>query len=87
MALDQLTNHQRRQSAHGGPMNRDEVKGKTEVLKGKLKQAAGNLTNDPELHDDGVVDEAAGRTQDAFGRTKRKVGEALQNVGNAIKKQ
>jgi uncharacterized protein YjbJ (UPF0337 family) len=57
------------------------------VLKGKLKQAAGNLTHDPDLHDDGVVDEAAGRTQDAFGRTKRRVGEALQNIGNAIKKR
>jgi uncharacterized protein YjbJ (UPF0337 family) len=67
-------------------MNRDELEGKTEALKGKVKQAVGDLTKDPDLHDEGVVDEAAGKTQDAFGRGRRKVGEAIQDIGNAIKK-
>lgn len=67
-------------------MNRDEVEGKAEALKGKVKQAAGDLTDDPELHDEGVVDEAAGNAQDAYGRARRKVGEAIKDVGNAIKK-
>lgn len=67
-------------------MNRDELEGKAEALKGKLKQAAGDLTNDPDLHDEGVVDEAAGNTQDTLGRARRKVGEAIEDVGNAIKK-
>jgi uncharacterized protein YjbJ (UPF0337 family) len=67
-------------------MNRDEIEGKGEALKGKLKQAAGDLTNDPDLHDEGVVDEAAGNTQDAIGRGRRKVGEALEDLGDTIKK-
>ena len=67
-------------------MNRDEFEGKAEALKGKIKQAAGNLTNDPDLHDEGVVDEMAGKTQDAIGRARRKVGEAVRDIGNAIKK-
>ena len=67
-------------------MNRDELEGKAEALKGKIKQATGDLTNDPDLHDEGVVDEAAGKTQDTIGRARRKVGEAVENVGNAIKK-
>lgn len=67
-------------------MNRDEVEGKAEALKGKVKQAAGDLTDDPDLHDEGVVDEAAGNAQDAYGRARRKVGEAIKDVGNAIKK-
>ena len=67
-------------------MNRDEIEGKGEALKGKLKQAAGDLTNDPDLHDEGVVDEAAGNTQDAIGRGRRKVGEALEDIGDTIKK-
>ena len=46
-------------------MNRDEAKGKAEALKGKAKQAAGDLTNDPNLHDEGVSDEASGKTKDA----------------------
>jgi uncharacterized protein YjbJ (UPF0337 family) len=67
-------------------MNRDEVEGKTAVLKGKLKQATGTLTNNPALHDEGVADEVAGRTQDAAGHVRRKVGEAIEDVGNALKK-
>ena len=67
-------------------MNRDELEGKAEALKGKIKQATGDLTNNPDLHDAGVADEVAGKTQDALGRVRRKVGAALEEVGNAIKK-
>jgi uncharacterized protein YjbJ (UPF0337 family) len=70
----------------GASMNRDELEGKAEALKGKIKQAADTLTRDPDLHDEGVVDEVAGKTQEAVGRVRRKVGEALEDVGNAIKK-
>ena len=66
-------------------MNRDEIEGKAGALKGKMKQAAADLTNNPALHDEGVADEAAGKTQDAIGRSRRKVGEAVKNIGNAIK--
>ena len=67
-------------------MNRDELEGKAEALKGKVKQATGDLTNNPDLHDEGVADEVAGKTQDTLGRARRKVGEAIKDVGNAIKK-
>ena len=67
-------------------MNRDEVTGKAEALKGKTKQAAGDLTDDPNLHDEGIADEAAGKTKDAFGHTKRKVGELVKDLGNTIKR-
>lgn len=67
-------------------MNKDELEGKAEVLKGKAKQAIGNLTGDDQLKDDGVVDEAAGKTQDTLGRARRKVGEAIEDLGGAIKK-
>jgi two-component system, cell cycle response regulator DivK len=70
----------------GVSMNRDEVEGKAQALKGKIKQATGDLTNNPRLHDEGVVDEVAGKTQDAVGRVKRKVGKAIERVGTAIKK-
>jgi uncharacterized protein YjbJ (UPF0337 family) len=67
-------------------MNRDELDGKAEALKGRIKQAAGDLTNDPALHDEGVTDEAAGETQAAIGKAKRKVGETIEDIGKAIKK-
>jgi uncharacterized protein YjbJ (UPF0337 family) len=67
-------------------VNRDEIEGKAEALKGHIKQAAGDLTNDPDLHDEGVADEAAGKAQDAVGRARRKVGEVIEDIGHAIKK-
>ena len=67
-------------------MNEDEMKGKAEALKGKIKQAAGDLTDDEQLHDEGVVDEAAGNTREVIGRGRRKVGEAIEDLGDAIKK-
>jgi uncharacterized protein YjbJ (UPF0337 family) len=66
-------------------MNRDEIKGTAESIKGKVKQAAGDLTDDQDLHDEGEIDEAAGDTQAAFGKAKRKVGEAVESAGKAIK--
>jgi len=67
-------------------MNRDEIKGKAEALKGQAKQAIAHATDDPKLHDEGAADEAAGKAQEAFGRAKRKVGEAIEDVGKTIKK-
>jgi uncharacterized protein YjbJ (UPF0337 family) len=67
-------------------MNRDELEGKAEAVKGKIKQAAGDLTDDQALHDEGVADEAAGDTQAAVGEARRKVGEFVENVGKNIKK-
>jgi uncharacterized protein YjbJ (UPF0337 family) len=68
-------------------MNRDELKGKGDQLKGKLKQAAGDLTDDEQLHDEGVADEAAGDVQEGFGRGRRKVGEVIEDIGENIKKR
>ena len=67
-------------------MNRDELEGKKEQLKGKMKQAAGDLTDDDQLHDEGVADEAAGDVQEGFGRGRRKVGEAIEELGDKIKR-
>ena len=67
-------------------MNRDELEGKKEQLKGKVKQAAGDLTDDEQLHDEGVADEAAGDVQEGFGRGRRKIGEAIEELGDKIKR-
>ena len=67
-------------------MNRDELEGRKEQLKGKIKQAAGDLTDDERLRDEGVADEAVGDVQEAFGKGRRKVGEALDDLGDKLKK-
>ena len=67
-------------------MNRDEFEGKNDQLKGKIKQAAGDLTDNDKLHDEGVADEAAGKIEEGFGRGRRKVGEALEDLGDSLKR-
>ena len=67
-------------------MNRDELDGKADKIKGKVKQAVGDLTDNERLHDEGVVDEAAGEVEEGFGRGRRKVGEALDELGDKIKR-
>jgi uncharacterized protein YjbJ (UPF0337 family) len=67
-------------------MNRDELEGKKDQLKGKVKQAAGDLTDDDQLHDEGVAEEAAGDVQEGFGRARRKVGKAIEDLGDSIKR-
>jgi uncharacterized protein YjbJ (UPF0337 family) len=67
-------------------MNRDELEGKRDRLTGKLKQTAGDLTDNDKLRDEGVADEAAGSVQETFGRGRRKVGDALDELGDKIKR-
>ena len=67
-------------------MNKDELNGHADRIKGKLKQAAGDLTDNERLHDEGVADEAAGDVQEGFGRARRKVGEAVEDLGDKLKR-
>jgi uncharacterized protein YjbJ (UPF0337 family) len=66
-------------------MNKDELNGKVDRLKGKIKEEVGHATNDRELQDEGVADQAAGRVEEGFGKARRKVGDALHDVAHKIK--
>src|SRR5947208_11696719 len=68
-------------------MNRDELDGKTDQVKGRAKQAWGHITNNERLHDEGTADEAAGNVQEGFGKARRKVGETLDDIADQIKEQ
>ena len=48
--------------------------------KGKIKQAAGDLTDDPELHKEGQRDEQAGKLKEALGKAKDKLDDAVDKV-------
>lgn len=67
-------------------MNKDEMDGKFDQLKGKVKQATGDLTDNDRLRDEGVADEAGGEVQEGFGRGRRKVGEAIEDLGDKLKR-
>jgi uncharacterized protein YjbJ (UPF0337 family) len=66
--------------------NRDEIDGQTDQVKGRVKQAWGDLTNNEQVHDEGVADEAAGNVQEGFGKARRKVGDLIEDLGENLKK-
>jgi uncharacterized protein YjbJ (UPF0337 family) len=64
--------------------NKDEVRGKVDRAKGRVKESVGDLNNDEHLRDEGVEDQAAGEVEEAFGKGRRKVGEAITDLGKKI---
>ncbi len=67
-------------------MNKNEVHGKTQSLKGRIKQATGVAIGNPKLEREGAVERAAGAVEADLGKARRKVGDALARLGNAVKK-
>ena len=56
------------------PSTRDEIKGKFHDLKGKVKEKAGQLTNDPDLEAEGQAEKIAGKVQTKIGQVKKVFG-------------
>jgi uncharacterized protein YjbJ (UPF0337 family) len=52
--------------------------GTTDDLKGRAKEAAGDLTNDDSLKNEGKVDRASGKVKDKVGDTADSVKDALR---------
>ena len=51
--------------------------GKIDEAKGRVKEAAGDLTGDKDLQREGEVDQASGTVKDAVGDTADKVKDLL----------
>ena len=60
-------------------MNKDQVNGRAETVKGDVKEAAGKLVGNERLTAEGQAEQAAGKVQST-------VGDVKNDVGNAIKK-
>jgi uncharacterized protein YjbJ (UPF0337 family) len=56
------------------PGIQDEVEGKLHNLKGKVKEKAGELTNDADLEAEGEAEEMAGKVQEKVGQVKKVLG-------------
>jgi uncharacterized protein YjbJ (UPF0337 family) len=64
--------------------NKDEVRGKVDRAKGRVKESVGEMSNDEQLREEGIDDQAAGDVEEAYGKGRRKVGEAIKDLGNKI---
>lgn len=61
-------------------MNRLEIKGNWNILKGKLKEKYASLTDDDRLFVKGKEEELLGRIQRRIGKTKREVLELIDRL-------
>ena len=67
-----------------GLPNRDEMEGKWDQAKGKVKETAGEVFDDRDLEAEGRADNAGGNVKEGFGKARRKVGETIEDIGDAI---
>lgn len=61
-------------------MDRLELKGRWNELKGKVKQANGDLTDDDLQYEEGKDDELYGRIQRKLGKTREEVIDWLKSL-------
>lgn len=61
----------------GGPVNKDRVKGIMDEVAGSAKRKAGELTDNPKLQAEGMVQQAKGKVEGAWGKAKEVVQDAI----------
>lgn len=50
---------------------KDEIQGKLHEAKGKIKEKTGQMTNDPNLADEGTDEKVGGKIQNKVGQIKK----------------
>jgi uncharacterized protein YjbJ (UPF0337 family) len=63
--------------SHGGTEMSDDVRN-TDDAKGRVKEAAGDLTGDDDLKREGKVDQATGKVKDGIEKASDKIKDALK---------
>ena len=58
--------------------------GKTDEVKGRVKEAAGALTGDKKLKDKGKADQTAGKIKQATEKAQKQVGKVIDDVKDAL---
>ena len=56
------------------------MSGETDQAKGRVKQAAGDLTGNDDLEREGELDEAAGKAKEFIGDVEESLGDAVDSA-------
>jgi uncharacterized protein YjbJ (UPF0337 family) len=56
---------------HMKPSTQDQLKGTLHVMKGKVKEKAGQVTNNPNLEAEGQAEQLAGKVQNKVGQIEK----------------
>ena len=65
-------------------MNKDQVAGRVEEAKGKLKEVAGKVVGNEKLEGEGIADQAAGKVQKTYGDIKEKAKDAIKSGADKL---
>lgn len=57
------------------PSTKDELEGNLHTVKGKVKEKAGQLVNDPDLEAEGQTEKIAGKIQKKIGQVEKVLGQ------------
>jgi uncharacterized protein YjbJ (UPF0337 family) len=57
------------------PSTKDQLEGNLHDLKGKVKQKAGQIVNDPNLEAEGEAEKIAGKIQNKIGEVEKVLGQ------------
>lgn len=60
-------------------INKDQIKGKANQVKGKIKEAAGDLVGNEKLEAEGKIQKNLGKTQAKYGDIKDDVKDKIEN--------
>ena len=56
------------------PSTENEIAGKVHEVKGAIKEKVGQLTNDPDLEDEGTGEKIGGKVQKKIGQVQKVIG-------------
>lgn len=65
-------------------MNKDQVAGRVEEAKGKLKEVAGKVVGNEKLEGEGIADQTAGKVQKTYGDVKEKAKDAIKSGADKL---
>jgi uncharacterized protein YjbJ (UPF0337 family) len=65
-------------------MEKEQVTGKVDELKGKVKQGIGKATDNPNLQTEGVIDETKGKVKQAYGDLKDAIKDTDRKAGSDV---
>ncbi|KQW63647.1 CsbD family protein [Variovorax sp. Root411] len=65
-------------------MNKDQLAGRAEEAKGKLKEVAGKAVGSQKLESKGIAEQAAGKVQKTYGDVKERAKDAIKSGANKL---
>jgi uncharacterized protein YjbJ (UPF0337 family) len=85
MAAIELLDVTEAEQRRSGMANKQEIKGRAQRIKGRVKEGVGRMTNNPRLEDEGRGDQVAGAAKETVGTVTRNVKKAARGVARGLR--